>query len=83
MSGNNKLTACVDIGQAKMHLSNLLDKVVEGSTVVICRAGKPVARLVPLEPVVRTKKLGILKGRIRVSDDFDAPLPPEALAGSS
>jgi len=57
--------------------------VAEGSTVVICRAGKPVARLVPLEPVVRAKKLGLLKGRIRVPDDFDAPLPPESLVDSS
>jgi antitoxin (DNA-binding transcriptional repressor) of toxin-antitoxin stability system len=38
------------------------------------------ARLVPLEPKVRQKKLGLLKGRIKVPDDFNAPLPTEALA---
>jgi prevent-host-death family protein len=83
MIRNNKLTAFVDLGKAKARLSQLLDSVAEGSTVVICRAGKPVARLVPLEPGVRAKKLGLLKGRIRVPDDFDAPLPPESLVDSN
>lgn len=81
MTRNNEFAACVDVRQARARLSQLLEKVVAGSTVVICRAGKPVAQLVPLESVVRKKKLGLLKGRIQVPDDFDAPLPPEALAG--
>ncbi len=83
MIENNEFTACVDVRQAKARLSQLLGKVVAGSTIVICKAGKPVARLVPLEPVVRAKKLGLLKGRIRVPDDFDGPLPPESLVDST
>ena len=46
----------------------------------IAKAGKPVARLVPIGPVPRPKTLGLLRGRIKVPDDFDAPLPPEVLA---
>ncbi|NJD30465.1 MAG: type II toxin-antitoxin system Phd/YefM family antitoxin [Gammaproteobacteria bacterium] len=70
----------MNVHQAKTHLSRLLDEVAAGGEVVIAKAGKPVARLVPMEPVVRKKRLGLLKGRIEVPDDFDAPLPPELLA---
>jgi len=73
------MSTIVNVHQAKTHLSRLLDEVAAGAEVVIAKAGKPVARLVPLEPVVRKKKLGLLQGRISVPDDFDAPLPPEIL----
>jgi len=74
------MSTTVNVHQAKTHLSRLLDEVAAGAEVVIAKAGKPVARLVPLEPPVRKKNLGLLKGRIEVPDDFDAPLPPGMLA---
>ena len=74
------MTSTVNVHQAKTHLSRLLDEVAAGAEVVIAKAGRPVARLVPLEPVVRKKRLGLLKGRIDVPDDFDAPLPRDMLA---
>ena len=67
----------VNIHQAKTHLSKLVEEVEEGEEVIIARAGKPVARLVPLQ---RPRRLGLLQGRITVPDDFDAPLPEEVLA---
>ena len=73
------MSTIVNVHQAKTHLSRLLDEVAAGAEVIIAKAGKPVARLVPLEPVIRKKKLGLLQGRISVPDDFDAPLPPEIL----
>jgi len=48
--------------------------------VVIAKAGKPVARLVPVEKGVRPKKLGLLRGRIKVPANFNAPLSPDELA---
>ena len=74
------MTTIVNVHQAKTHLSRLLDEVAAGAEVVIAKAGRPVARLVPLEPVVRRKRFGLLKGRIDVPDDFDAPLTPDVLA---
>lgn len=74
------MSTVVNVHQAKTHLSRLLDEVAAGAEVVIAKAGRPVARLVPLEPVVRKKRFGLLKGRIDVPDDFDAPLPPDLLA---
>ncbi len=74
------MSTIVNIHQAKTHLSRILDEVAAGAEVVIAKAGKPVARLVPLESNVRPKKLGLLKGRIKVPDNFNAPLPPEVLA---
>jgi len=69
----------VDIQEAKTNLSRIADEVAAGAEVVIAKAGKPMARLVPLASTPRTKTLGLLKGRIRVPDDFNAPLPDEIL----
>lgn len=69
----------IDIQEAKTNLSRIADEVAAGAEVVIAKAGKPMARLVPLASTPRTKTLGLLKGRIRVPDDFNAPLPDEIL----
>ena len=70
----------VNIHDAKTHLSRLLEEVAAGGEVVIARAGKPIARLVPMEAAPRPKLLGLLAGQIEVPEDFDAPLPPDVLA---
>ena len=61
-------------------LSRLLDRAARGEEVVITRHGKPVARLAPVEQRRLPRKLGALRGKIRVAADFDAPLPKEILA---
>ena len=68
----------MNVHEAKTRLSKLLEHVERGGDVVICRAGVPVARLVPTEPVRRT--LGGAKGRVRIAADFDAPLPADLQA---
>jgi prevent-host-death family protein len=69
----------VNIHEAKTHLSRLVDDVAAGAEVVIAKSGKPVARLVPLEKGPRRKTLGLLKGKLRVPDTFNAPLPDEVI----
>ncbi len=69
----------VNIRHAKTHLSRLLRAVQAGEEIVIARRGQPVARLVALTPPKPTRKPGGLKGRVRISVDFDAP-PPTDLA---
>ena len=71
----------VNIHAAKTHLSQLLDSVANGQEVLIARAGKPIARLVPLEgkSALKKRQLGRLAGIIMVPDDFDAPLPDDVL----
>jgi prevent-host-death family protein len=70
----------VNIFEAKTHLSKLIEKAEKGEEVIIARAGKPVVRLTKLEPEKRKIVFGLLKGKIHIADDFDAPLPPEVLA---
>ncbi|MBI4219039.1 MAG: type II toxin-antitoxin system Phd/YefM family antitoxin [Chloroflexi bacterium] len=72
----------VNINEAKTHLSRLVDEVNAGRKIVIARAGKPVARLVPLPEKARKRELGILAGKFKVPDDFDAPLSPDELSDS-
>jgi prevent-host-death family protein len=69
----------VNIHEAKTHLSRLVDDVAAGAEVVIAKSGKPVARLVPLEKRPRRKTLGLLKGKLRVPDTFNAPLPDKVI----
>lgn len=70
----------INIHEAKTHLSRIVDRVAAGAEVVIAKAGKPMARLVPIEAIGKPKKLGILKGKIKVPDDFNAPLDESVLA---
>ena len=67
----------VNIHAAKTQLSRLIDAAAAGEEVIIAKAGKPVARLVPFVAKQRRRGFGALKGRIHVSKDFDAPLPDD------
>jgi prevent-host-death family protein len=60
-----------NIYAAKTHLSKLIEKVLQGEEVVIAKAGKPVARLVPFTEKAKPIKYGTLKGKIKISDDFN------------
>jgi prevent-host-death family protein len=70
----------VNVHEAKTHLSRLLVEIGRGEEIIIARAGKPVARLVPVEPRRAPRQPGSAKGEIRIAEDFDAPLPREILA---
>ena len=71
----------VNIHEAKTHLSRLLAEVAAGEEIVIERAGKAIARLVPPAGQRPARALGIDRWRVVISDDFDAPLPDDVLAG--
>jgi prevent-host-death family protein len=65
----------VNIHEAKTHFSRLVERAAKGEEIVIARAGRPLARLMPLASPTRPRRPGLLKGRIRISKNFDAPLP--------
>ena len=71
--------ATVNLHAAKTHLSRLVDRAVAGEDVVIAKAGKPMVRLVPVQTQSRRTGFGALKGKIRIADDFDAPLADDVL----
>jgi len=61
-----------NISEAKAHLSALIEKVIAGEEVIIGKAGKPVARLIRYERNRQARQPGVLKGKIKITDDFDA-----------
>ena len=72
----------VNIYEAKTRLSQLVDKAAAGEDVVLSRNGKPLVRITQLEGAGKLPiKFGVLKGKIRIAADFDAPLPDDVLAG--
>ncbi len=71
----------VNVHEAKTHLSRLLVRVEAGEEILIARAGRPVARLVPARRPHGRRQPGRFVGKGRIASDFNAPLPPEVLAG--
>jgi prevent-host-death family protein len=69
----------VNMHEAKSNLSRLVEEAEAGEEIILARAGKPVAKLVPIR-VAAPRRLGRWKGRVVMSDDFDAPLPAEDLS---
>jgi prevent-host-death family protein len=68
-----------NVHEAKTQFSKLLARVAAGEEVIITKAGKPVARLLPVKGS-EPRSLGMDRGAVTLADDFDAPLPPELMA---
>ncbi len=69
----------VNIHQAKTNLSRLIEQVGKGETVIISRAGKPVAKLIAIDGTPPPRQPGSMQGRIWIAPDFDDPLPESIL----
>jgi prevent-host-death family protein len=65
----------VNVHEAKKHLSRLLDRVCAGEEIVIARAGRPCAGLLPLSGGEPRREPGTLKGLVKISEGFFDPLP--------
>ena len=75
------MTKPVNIHDAKTHFSKLLGRVMAGEEIVIAKAGKPVARLIPERPPAGAKRVpGVDKGKLWIADDFDAMSDAELTA---
>lgn len=69
----------INIYEAKTRLSELVNRASGGEEIIIAKAGRPVARLMPLEPVKVDRRPGRWKGKGWISPDFDDPLPEDML----
>lgn len=74
-----KVQNTVNIHEAKTHFSQLVDAAAAGREIFIAKAGKPVAKLVSLQEKTSKVKFGVLKGKLRLAEDFDAPLPEDII----
>lgn len=64
-----------NIHEAKTHFSQLVERAMTGEEVIIAKAGKPILRLVPIEPVVHKRRFGLDRGQITIADNFNDPDP--------
>ncbi len=76
------MATTVNVHEAKTHLSRLLEAVEAGEDVVIARAGKPIARLVPASVRTEPRRPGAWRGQGWIADDFDET-PEELIAAFS
>ena len=70
----------VNLYEAKTRLSRLVEQAANGEEIIIAKAGRPRARLVPMGRTGKPRKPGAWKGRLLIAADFDAPLPESLLA---
>jgi prevent-host-death family protein len=76
--GSKAMSETVNLYEAKTNLSKLVDRAAAGEEIVIAKAGKPKAKLVPYSSARKKRRGGQNFLRITyIADDFDAPLPPE------
>ena len=61
----------INVSEARTHLSKLLDRVANGEEIVLGKAGKPMARLVPYGKPRQPREPGRLAGTIWIAPDFD------------
>lgn len=66
----------VNVYEAKTRLSQLLDLAASGEEVIIARAGRPMAKLIPYQIEQKSRKPGCWKGKVKIAKDFDE-LPEE------
>jgi len=71
--------AKVNVHEAKTHFSRLLARVNNGEEIIIAKAGRPIARLVPILEKPDKRLPGSAQGKVVIADDFDAPLPEPIL----
>ena len=73
----------LNVHEAKTHLSQYLDRVEAGETIILCRHNRPIAEVRPIqEPQPsRSRSAGIDRGRFTVPKEFFAPLPTDVLSG--
>lgn len=62
----------INIHEAKTNLSQIIERVARGETVIIGKAGKPMAVLSPYSSTEKPREPGSMKGKIQIADDFDA-----------
>ena len=73
-------TQTYNVEEAKAQLPRLLQEVASGGEVIIAKEGIPMARISRIEEIKPQIRFGVLKGRAKVSEDFDDPLPDNLLS---
>ena len=68
----------VALGEAKNNLSKLVDEAAAGKVITIAKHGRAMAQLVPIGKS-KGRRIGAMKGKLVIPEDFDAPLPSDML----
>ena len=68
-----RIQTVVTVTEAKTQLSSLIERVIDGEEIVICRGKRPVAKIIAYTAEPKPRKPGDLRGKIWMSDDFDEP----------
>ncbi|HVT02046.1 MAG TPA: type II toxin-antitoxin system prevent-host-death family antitoxin [Thermoanaerobaculia bacterium] len=72
----------VNIQEARTHLYRLLAKVIEGEEIVIARAGRPIAKIVPIARSITGRVPGSERGKITIAADFDTACDPQTFSSA-
>ena len=73
------MTFTLNVHEAQIQLIQLLKRARQGEEIIIAEAGRPVARLVPIDKPVAPRVPGSAAGQVVITNDFDTPLPESIL----
>ena len=69
----------LNIYEVKTHLSKLVEQAHQGETIIIAKSGKPWAKIISFDIPKKQFKFGTIEGKIKISADFNAPLPDDII----
>ena len=78
--GQERIMDTVNLYEAKTNLSQLIERAAHGEEIIIAKAGRPLARLVPLATRTSPRPLGSFAGQMKIGPEFDDPLPDDMQA---
>lgn len=70
----------LNVSEAKARFSSVVESAAAGEEVIVTKMGKPVAKVVPYSAATHRKRIGLMRGKIRMAKDFDSWGPEEAKA---
>ena len=74
------ITQKINISESNLPISQLIEKVETGSEIILTKGDKPVARISKISETKKNIHFGVLKGKVKISSDFDDPLPESILS---
>jgi len=77
--GQDAAMDTINLYEAKTNLSQLVERASQGEEIIIAKAGRPLARLVPLAQRTAPRPLGLYAGQVTIGTNFDDPLPEDML----
>ncbi|MEA1967139.1 MAG: type II toxin-antitoxin system prevent-host-death family antitoxin [Thermodesulfobacteriota bacterium] len=74
------ITQTINISESNLPISQLIETIETGAEIILTKSDKPVAKISKISEIKKNIHFGVLKGKVKISSDFDDPLPETILS---